>query len=622
MRGPTEVDADHAPPPRLQVRVWWSFFRRAGRIRRYGWPMLGTALLVAACDAAVAHITRWVVDGVVRAGSAAPFGLYIGVYLFVMLLLCVGVWSFQQLAGRLTQHISHDIRQEAFGRLMELEFAFFDTHPAGWCISRLTRDCHAVGHVIAFGLIEAIWSLSYIAFIAGSLLYMHWQLGLLVLIVLPPLVLTSIVIQRKLLRAAREIGAINSRIVARCNESIQSAATTRTLGREEGELAEFRQLSSGLFRATVESVRLGSIYSPLVMAFASLGTGLALWQGGWLALNGALTLGTLVAFVHFSGQLFGPINRLACVLADARGAQAAAERVLELLSTEPGIRDQPALVARLVAAGPERAPGMAPDGFNRKITRLEFQEVDFKYATGPMVLRGFNLKVQAGEMVALVGPSGAGKSTIVSLAARFYEPTGGRITVDGIDYRDRSLRWYQEQLGVVLQSPHLFPGTIRENIRYGRRESTDTDVEHAARLLGAHDAILRLEQGYDTEVGEGGGRLSAGQRQLVSLARALLADPQILIMDEATSSIDPASEQLIQQGLQAIFRGRISFVIAHRLGTVRRATRLLVIVNGQIVESGSHRELLALRGHYFRLYAQQYAAEREQQVLRGNVAPA
>jgi ATP-binding cassette subfamily B protein len=270
--------------------------------------------------------------------------------------------------------------------------------------------------------------------------------------------------------------------------------------------------------------------------------------------------------------------------------------------------------ARLTSTPPGAA---APDGGDASIHTIEFRHVDFSYATGEPVLRDFNLTVHAGETIALVGPSGGGKSTLVSLVARFYEPTGGQILLNGVDYRERSLAWFQAQLGVVLQTPHLFRGTVRENIRYGRLDATDAEVEEAARLVNAHEFIAELELGYDTPVGEGGNRLSTGQRQLLAFARALLARPQLFVMDEATSSIDTETEQLIQSGIERVLAGRISFVIAHRLSTIRRADRILLINAGQIEEAGTHEELLRRRGHFYQLYTSQFGEERLAAALDG-----
>ncbi|MBC8009497.1 MAG: ABC transporter ATP-binding protein, partial [Burkholderiales bacterium] len=315
-------------------------------------------------------------------------------------------------------------------------------------------------------------------------------------------------------------------------------------------------------------------------------------------------------------QIFNPIHQLEQKLPEMHGAQAAGERVMGLLATEPAIQDSPAVRARIAAEAARPAdPDHAPDGGDDTIHTIEFRDVCFSYATGPLVLDRFNLVVRAGDTLALVGPSGGGKSTLVSLVCRFYEPTSGQILVNGIDYRERPLAWLQSRLGIVLQTPHLFKGTVRENLRYGRLDATDAELEQAARLVNAHDFITALENGYDTPVGEGGNRLSAGQRQLISFARALLANPQIFVMDEATSSIDTETEQLIQRGLEQIFHGRISFVVAHRLSTIRRADRILVIAKGRIEESGTHPELLALRGHYHDLYTSQFRRERENATL-------
>jgi ATP-binding cassette subfamily B protein len=385
-----------------------------------------------------------------------------------------------------------------------------------------------------------------------------------------------------------------------------------------------------MFEASVLNACQNALYYPIVTTLGSLAAGLALWRGGWLTLNDSLTLGTLVAFVNFAGMFFNPINSLAQKLTEMQGAQAAGERVMGLLATEPAIKDSEAVLARLAEyrnadtgnrkdsdlsgiRSPQSA--IAPDGHAQQIATIEFRNVSFRYESGPMVLQDFNLTVGAGETIALVGPSGGGKSTIVSLVCRFYEPTAGQILINGVDYRERSLAWLQSQLGIVLQTPHLFKGTVRENIRYGRLDATDAEVEAAAVMVNAHEFINQMEQGYDSQVGEGGNRLSTGQRQLLSFARALLANPQLFVMDEATSSIDTETEQLIQRGLETMFTGRISFVIAHRLSTIRGADRILVITKGRIEECGTHEELLRSRGHYYDLYTSQFRREREEAAL-------
>jgi ATP-binding cassette subfamily B protein len=364
----------------------------------------------------------------------------------------------------------------------------------------------------------------------------------------------------------------------------------------------------------VRNAQQSALYVPVVLTVGSIAGGIALWFGGGEVLANRLTLGTLIAFLFYTGQLFHPIHAIANVMIQMQGAQAAGERVLNLLATQPTIKDSPVVLERLVNSNPV-ANGLAPDGYPDRIGKIEFRNVGFAYDDGSVVLNDFNLEVHAGETIALVGPSGGGKTTIVSLVSRFYEATSGEMLVNGIDYRDRSLDWLQSNLGIVLQQPHLFRGTVRENIRYGRLKATDAEIEEAARLVNADGFIRELERRYDTDVGEGGNRLSTGQKQLVSFARAILADPQIFIMDEATSSIDTETEQLIQRALQTVFRGRINFVIAHRLSTIRAADRILVINKGRIEEAGTHEELIGRRGHYFELYTGQFRRDQEQAVL-------
>ncbi len=603
---------------RLDAGLWWKLFQRALRMKRHLVPLCIAAVVIAACEAGYAHVTRWVIDAVVRDGADAPLGLHLAAYLGLTAVLSVGVWVFIEKAGNLSNRLAHDIRRDGFDRLQELEFAFYDTRPVGWLITRLTSDCDRLARIMAWGFLDLVWGTSFLLMIAASLLVMNWKLGLIVIAIVPPLAVVSKYFQRKMLLSAREIRRTNSQITAAYNEAIQGVRTTKTLVREAENLAEFSRLSTRMFDAAVLNARQNAVYFPIVTTLGSLAAGLALWRGGVLVGNEAMSVGTLVAFVNFAGQFFFPINQLAQKLTEMQGAQAAGERVMGLLSTEPAIRDNATVRARLAAlAANPPAAGLAPDGLPARIATVEFRHVTFRYATGPVVLEDFNLTVRAGETIALVGPSGGGKSTIASLVCRFYEPVSGQILFNGIDYRERSLAWLQAQLGIVLQTPHLFKGTVRENIRYGRLEATDAEVEAAARRVNAHDFILQLEHGYDTPVGEGGNRLSSGQRQLVSFARALLADPQIFVMDEATSSIDTETEQLIQRGLETMFAGRISFVIAHRLSTIRRADRILVITRGRIEECGTHEELVRRRGHYYELYTSQFQREREEAVLEG-----
>ncbi len=594
---------------RLDLSLWARVFRHALPYKRLLIPLAITSVVIALCDASFALVTRWAVDAVVGTSDVNLWPSIL-VYAGLTLTLSIGVWCFINAAGGLSNHMSHDIRSECFRKLQELEFAYFDHRPTGWLISRLTSDCDKLARIIAWGSLDLLWAICLVTVIAIVLIVLQPVLGLLVLSVVPPLVFISAIFQKKLLLSSRETRKFNSMITASFAEALQGLRTSKSLVREEENLREFEGLSLQMYGVSIRNSLQSAVYIPIVLTLGSVAAGVALWRGGLDVVDGKLSLGTLVAFIFYAGQFFNPINQIAQVLVQMQGAQAAGERVLSLLATAPEIADTDAVRARLAEWDqPDRAADLAPDGYPRSIESIEFEHVDFSYSTGEPVLRDFNLRVNSGQTIALVGASGGGKSTIVNLAARFYEPTGGRILVNGLDLRERSLDWYQSNLGIVLQSPHLFSGSVRENIRYGRLEATDAEIEDAARSVNADGFIRALEKGYDTDVGEGGNRLSTGQKQLVSFARALLANPRIFIMDEATSSIDTETEQLIQQGLKAIFHGRISFVIAHRLSTIRTADLILVIEKGRIIESGNHDHLIAARGHYHSLYTRQFQDE-------------
>ncbi|MEO5914631.1 MAG: ABC transporter ATP-binding protein [Luteolibacter sp.] len=597
---------------KLDLSLWARVFRHALPYKRLLIPLSISAVAIAMVDASFALVTRWTVDTVATAGSSPNLWPQMGVYGFLTISLATGVWFFINSAGGLANNMSHDIREECFKRLQELEFAYFDHRPTGWLISRLTSDCDKLARIIAWGSLDLVWAVCLVIMIAVVLIVLHPMLGLLILSVVPPLIFVSAVFQKKLLLSSRDTRKFNSMITASFAEALQGLRTSKTLVREEENLREFQSLSSQMYGVSIQNALQSAVYIPIVLTLGSVAAGIALWRGGVEVMGGQLTLGTLVAFIFYAGQFFNPINQIAQVLVQMQGAQAAGERVLSLLATVPGISDSEAVKSRLEKHDtPDRPDDIAPDGGTRGIDGIEFRHVDFSYSDGESVLKDFNLTVSSGETIALVGASGGGKSTIVNLAARFYEPTGGQILVNGVDLRDRGLAWYQSNLGIVLQGPHLFSGSVRENIRYGRLDATDAEVEAAASSVNADGFIRGLENGYETDVGEGGNRLSTGQKQLVSFARALLANPRIFIMDEATSSIDTETEQLIQQGLKAIFHGRISFVIAHRLSTIRTADRILVIEKGKILESGTHAELLAAKGHYHALYTHQFQQERE-----------
>jgi len=401
--------------------------------------------------------------------------------------------------------------------------------------------------------------------------------------------------------------------------------TTKVFGREDENLQDFEKLTTEMYESSVRNQVQSALFFPIVLSLGSLATGLALAAGGVQVIAGSLSIGILIAFIQYSRRFFDPIEDLSHWFAELQMAQASAERIFGLIETVPEIRDSDELVAIEEQAAAKAAAEMLEEASHSGSTtegepfllpaqrapvrEIRFEEVGFAYGEGPKVLDDFSLDVREGESIALVGATGGGKSTIVNLLCRFYEPTDGRILMDGQDYRTLPLHWLQSQLGIVLQTPHLFSGSIADNIRYGDLEASQEDIEAAARLVGADEFIMEFTDGYKTEVGEGGNQLSTGQKQLLSFARAIIGDPQILVMDEATSSIDTETESRIQRGVEKVLEGRTSFVIAHRLSTIRRADRILVIDGGRIVEQGTHHELLSLGGRYYELYSQQRLRE-------------
>lgn len=565
-----------------------------------------SAFTTALCEIAFPLITRKVIDGVETQGADFDIGFYGLLYFAFVVLLAGSVASFIWFGGKIRTHVSHDIRREGFANLQKLSFAYFDFRPVGWLMARMTSDCERLSNILAWGLLDLIWGATMMLGIAVAMLWMDVSLALVVLCVIPVLVWLSLFFQRRILKSAREVRKTNSRITGSFNESIMGVQTSKAFVKEAENARQFGELTDSMFDASVLNKVQAALYLPLVLILGSIASGLAIVFGGIEVAWGVVSTGTLIAFLAYARHFFEPIEQLAQWFAEMQMAQASAERIISLIQAESDVKDSAAVRSRIAKS---TAAHLAEDGFENRIDKIRFENVSFQYDVGGPVLTDINLEINQGESIAIVGSTGGGKSSLASLLCRFYEPTEGRILFDDIDYRERSLHWLQSQLGIVLQASHIFGGRIIDNIRYGRLDATDEQVMAAARRAGAHDFISSLDEGYETEVGEGGSKLSAGEKQLISFARAILADPQILIMDEATSSVDTVTEQHIQQGLGELLKGRISLIIAHRLSTIRNADRIIVIERGQITESGDHETLMSLKGRYNRLYRQQSLAE-------------
>jgi ATP-binding cassette subfamily B protein len=593
---------------RINLALWRKILLFARPYRRHLIWLSVLGGLVGALDIAYPLIIGGVIDGL-RAHQETGADPHIGRFLILNAVLMssftAAIYIFIIIAGKITVGVSHDIRKSAFQKLQELPFSFYDRKAVGWLMARLTSDCNQLSRIMGWALLDISWGLIVIVMVTTAMFILNWKVALVVLLITPPLAIVSRFFQVRLLLTSRALRKANSQTTAAFNEGILGVRTSKSMVREERNLEEFSALTDSMYRHAVANGLYSALFLPLVLSICSIGIGLALWRGGIEVTVGGLTVGQLVVFLQWASFLQHPAQELANTITMIQGAQASAERVQGLLDTDPEIVDSDSVRTAL-------ARGDTPPA---QIDSIEFRNVSFAYKAGQAVLRNFNLTVRAGETIALVGPTGGGKTTIVGLACRFYEPTSGQVLINGIDYRQLSLKWLQSNLGMVLQQPHLFSGTVRENIRYGRLSASDSEVEQAARLTNAHEFITGLENGYDTQVGEGGNKLSTGQKQLVALARAIIANPRIFVMDEATSSVDTHTERAIQSAVERVLRDRISFVIAHRLSTIKSADLILVIVNGQIIEEGSHHDLLAKRGRYYELYTNQFTHEHEDEIL-------
>ena len=615
MTDATEPEDDFKPR-----HVDWRLWRRiAGHLRpypRYVLTMIGSGLLLAVVEVILPLVTAGIIDEATGPGRFERIAMLGGVYAGLLTCFALLVWRFITAAGLIATSVAYDLRESSFARLQSLPFSYFDVRSTGWLVARVTSDVTKVTGLLPWFLLDLGWGTTMLVGIFTAMMLVDPQLGFAVSIIVPPMAIATWWFKRRMLESSRRIRAANSRITASYNETIAGVRTTRMLAREETAAEEFQTVSEDMRAWTVRNALQSAVYLPVVMSMGSIGVGIALWAGGvQVREETGLTLGLLIAFMQYAMLFSQPIQELAQRFVDLQSAQAAAERVQELIEETPAIRDSPEVAARIDATPADPPEGVASDGGRAVVETIRFEGIGHAYVKGERVLDDVSFELSRGTTLALVGATGSGKTTIAGLLARWYEPSEGRILVDGVDYRERGLDWWQSQFGVVQQVPHLFSGTIRDNVGYGRLDADDDAVRAALERVRALDFVETLEGGLDFEVGEGGGNLSQGQRQLVSLARAFLADPQLFIMDEATSSVDAETEATIQNAVEEILRDRIAVVIAHRLSTIRRADLILLLDQGRIAERGSHDELMAAGGRYRDLYLAQFVDEAERRII-------
>lgn len=562
------------------------------------WPKLAGFLILIAfvsiIDALFTYLSKLIIDNAIQKQDVQALAQYITIYGGLIIVQAACVFGFIYLVGVLGEQIRYDLRKKMFAHLQRLSFSYFDRTPVGWIMSRVTSDAERIAELVTWGLLDVSWGILSITISFIFMFSINWRLALTVLVTIPVLILVAFEFKRHILNEYRHVRRINSKITGAYNENITGVKVTKSLARETQDLEEFQGLSTDMYRASYRAAWLSALFLPVVQLITAFGVAAVVWFGGLQVQYGTMTVGGIQAFIAYITFMMWPVQEMARVYAQMQQSIASGERVFSLIDAVPDVQDKQGAKKQAQIKG-----------------EIEFKDVSFYYEKGKPILDRFNLVVKQGETIALVGPTGGGKSTIVNLLCRFYEPQEGLIFINGLDYRELTQLALQSRVGMVLQTPHLFSGTVRENLRYGNLDADDQAIEEAAKLAGAHDFIITMENGYEEEVGEGGNLLSVGQKQLISLARAILAHPDIFIMDEATSSVDTLTEALIQRGMETVMEGRTSFIIAHRLSTIKRADRILVIENGRIAEMGSHSQLIRNKGHYYQLYTRQFRRERE-----------
>lgn len=515
---------------------------------------------------------------------------------------------------RLELYILRDMRRTVFNHLQTLSVSYFNVNSVGRIHARVMSDTSNIASIISWDVYQGGWNITYILSAVIIMLALNWVLALCVIVIIPLVALVSCYFQRRLTILNRRVREINSEITGGFNEGITGVETSKTLSVEDKLDKRFYNNTNRMHK---QATRLGhhrALFYTIISFASSVALALVLWYGGIISMEDAAFIGTLTVFMTYAQGIMSPVQWTVDAIADLITVKVNVERVTTLLNTKSDVSDTPEVIEKY------------GDTFNAKTENwedlhgdIEFKDVTFKYPDGDeYVLEHFNLKVPQGTNVAIVGETGAGKSTLVNLVCRFFEPTEGQVLIDGKDARERSVGWLHSHIGYVLQTPHLFSGTVRENLLYGKEDATDEQLMAACKSVNADKIIARLDKGLDSVVGEGGNTLSTGEKQLLSFARAILADPAIFVLDEATSSIDTITEHLIQEAIEKLMEGRTSFVIAHRLSTIRSADVILVVNSGKIVERGRHEELLAKRGYYYNLYIKQFREEKVKSAMSGD----
>ena len=572
--------------------------------------MVFLAMAGTATDVFVPVLQRYALNHFVARKTLDTLPLFLAVYMFAVVFAGIMNYISCKLATEIEVWLDRDMRNKAFEHLQTLSFSYFNQNSVGYIHARVMSDTSRLGTIFSWSLIESVWHGAYLVGSVVVMMAINIRLALLVMMILPLVTLLFAYFQKKMIAVNRQVREINSRITGNFNEGITGARTIKSLVIEKKMEDDFRKDTSAIRRKSVEASRLRGMFAAATAFSSSLAIAVLLWRGGVIAKS---DIGTFSMFMTYAQGMMEPVRWLVDVISDLITGQVNIERYTKLLSAQSDVRDTEEVVSRYGDSFSPRRENWEPIRGD-----IELRDVSFRYPDGDeTVLDHFSLKIPFGTNLAVVGQTGAGKSSLANLICRFYEPTSGSVLIDGKDARERSQLWLHSAIGCVLQTPHLFSGTVRDNLLYGNPEATDEQILQALRLVSAESVVNRLEKGLDTDVGEGGDLLSTGEKQLISFARAILADPKILILDEATASVDTITEHKIQSAIETVIRNRTSVVIAHRLSTVRNADLILVVHDGKICEQGTHEELMSHRGVYYKLYQRQYEDEATGAVLNG-----
>lgn len=579
-----------------------------GPVRNKILILLSFGLVSSLIDILIPQFQRYALDHFIRLGSFDTVVLFVIAYLAAILLQAVVNYISCAEATIVEMRVNRQLRQRGFEHLQTLSFSYFNQNSVGYIHARLMSDTGRIGSLVSWTLIDCTWRITYLVGVVVVMLVMNARLAAMVLTVLPLLLVLYIIFQNKLIHVNRDIREINSKITGNFNEGITGAKTIKTLAVEEKMEQRFTDETRNMRATSVRASRLRGLFAGTMNLASSIALAIVLWQGGYIARS---EVGTFSVFMSYAQGMMEPLRWLVDVVSDLITTQVNIERFTNLLAVRSDVNDTPEVVERY---GDSLNP--KKENWEPLHGDIEFRDVTFRYPDGEeTVLEHFSLKIPQGSHLAIVGETGAGKSTLVNLVCRFYEPTSGSVLIDGRDARERSQLWLHSSIGYVLQTPHLFSGTVRENLLMGNPNAGEEEIMNAIRAVSAEGVIEHLEHGLDTDVGEGGDLLSTGEKQLISFARAILADPRILILDEATASVDTMTEAKIQSAMERMTRGRTCLTIAHRLSTVRDADMILVVRGGKIVEQGRHAELLGQKGYYYELYTRQYEDEATAKIL-------